>query len=465
MRQRKSNPIWMIVWIVALVAGDVAVGEEPNARVVVASDGETALSRALDSFLVALSQEDQEDPGFADFEKAREALNRARYRDAAKYFERVHEKYAQSAYADDALYWHAFALYKKERARRQDLESALEQLEKLYEGYRGTATYEDAQELEARIHARLAELGEESSAKKITDYAGEGDDEDLRIIALDALLQMNPDHAVPILSKVLVDNRDKSSVEMREKAIFILSQKQSPETLEIMLEVARNDPSLEVRENAVFWLSQVRGSEAVDALEEILLNSEDETIQEKAIFALSQHQSARAGAILREYARDSGKPVELRENAIFWLGQHHADENFDFLTGIYADLDEPALKEKVIFSIAQQGNQRSQAWLLDRVRDTSEEMELRENALFWAGQQGLIACEDLQSLYDTFEDHELREKMIFVVSQRRERACVDILIHIIRTEEDFKLRKNAIFWLSQTNDPRAISILEELIEQ
>ncbi|UCE01616.1 MAG: HEAT repeat domain-containing protein [Candidatus Latescibacterota bacterium] len=464
MLQRKSNPIWMIVSIAAFAAGDAAVGGERvvEAAVEVASDGEVTLSRALDSFLVARAQEDPEDPGFADFEKAREALNRARYRDAAKYFERVHEKYGESAYADDALYWHAFALYK--RGRRQDLDSALEQLQKLYEGYRGTATYEDAQELEARIHARLAELGEESSAKEVTGYAQEGDDEELRIIALNALLQMNPDKAMPILRKVLIDNRDKSSVEMRERAIFILSQKQSPETLGIMLDVARNDPDLEVRENAVFWLSQVRGPEAVDALEEILLNSEEEAIQEKAIFALSQHRSAHAGAILREYARDSSKSVELRENAIFWLGQHHADENFEFLTGVYADLDEPALKEKVIFSIAQQQNDRSQAWLLERVRDESEEMELRENALFWAGQQGLIACEDLRSLYDTFEDPELREKMIFVVSQRRESACVDILIHIVRTEEDFELRKNAIFWLSQTNDPRAIGILEELIE-
>src|SRR5256886_7252139 len=45
------------------------------------------------------------------------------------------------------------------------------------------------------------------------------------------------------------------------------------------------------------------------------------SLQEKAIFALSQQHSPKAADILRVYAERSDAPSEVREKAIFWLGQ------------------------------------------------------------------------------------------------------------------------------------------------
>ena len=115
------------------------------------------------------------------------------------------------------------------------------------------------------------------------------DDDDLRIAALNAVLQMDPDRAVPLLKTVLA-RRDAGAVCLRRKAVFLVSQKRTSETSAILLNAVRNDPDREVREQAVFWLSQVPGDETVAALDSVLRDPKtDQEIQEKAIFALSQH--------------------------------------------------------------------------------------------------------------------------------------------------------------------------------
>ena len=70
---------------------------------------------------------------------------------------------------------------------------------------------------------------------------------------------MDSERAMPILKKVL-ERRDTCSAGLRRKAVFLVSQKRTDETANILMNVARTDPDGEVREQAVFWLSQVPGS-------------------------------------------------------------------------------------------------------------------------------------------------------------------------------------------------------------
>ena len=252
-------------------------------------------------------------------------------------------------------------------------------------------------------------------------------------------------------------------MELRRQAVFLVSQHMTSETVDILLDLAhRNpDPDPEVREQAVFWLSQVDSPEAIDALESILRTSDDIEIQEKAIFALSQHSGSRSTEILKEYAERRDAPEELRENAIFWLGQ--SPGGGQYLRELYASADSETLKEKIIFGVAQSGDRADGDWLLERALDNSESIEVRKNALFWAGQTGMDVGR-LADLYSSVSDREMKEQIIFVLSQSSDqREAVDQLMAIAREEEDTELRKNAIFWLGQTDDPRVAEFLLSLI--
>ncbi|MGD2215803.1 MAG: HEAT repeat domain-containing protein [Gemmatimonadales bacterium] len=414
----------------------------------------------------------QQDPADQAYRAARERLNRGEYQHAAEMFAEVYRRYPNSNYAAQALYYQAFALYRNGRER--DLRAAEEALRELQSRYADEEVAQrDAEELMARIQGVLAQRGDAAAGEDVTRRARgigvggqeEACEDEIRIAALNALLQMNSEQALPILERVLAERgEDACSVEMRRKAVFLLSQHIDDANVDLLLDVVQNDPDSEVRQQAVFWLSQVPGERTVDALEEILQTSDDPELQNKAIFSLSQVETERAGQILRDYAMREGADPELRAQAIFWLGQSHGAENADFLREIYASTEEYEIKEKIIFSLAQIGDDQTASWLLDLAADPDEPMEMRKKALFWAGQSHVLSIREMGELYERMPERELREQIIFALSQRHEDGAVDLLLEIARTEEDVELRKKAIFWLSQVDDPRVAELLLQLIE-
>ena len=285
-------------------------------------------------------------------------------------------------------------------------------------------------------------------------------DNELRLDALDAVLNMDEVRAMPILLEVL-ERHGECDVEVRKKAVFMVSQQEIYETVAILEGVVHNDPSLEVQEQAVFWLSQVDAEEAVTALESVLFQSHRAELREKAIFALSQHGSGQAQQILRMYVR-SDAPEELRENAIFWIGQEGSDDDQMFLAELYADLGSEALKEKVIFAMSERANDASRRWLLEVANNRSESIELRKNAVFWLSQQGEYDANQFAALYRDAQE-EIKEQVLFALSQLDDPDAVADLIEIARNETNTDLRKNAMFWLGQSSDPRAAEFLAEVI--
>ena len=226
---------------------------------------------------------------------------------------------------------------------------------------------------------------------------------------------------------------------------------------------ARSDPDQEVREQAVFWLSQVPGSTGL--LEEILKGNGDQNIKEKALFSLSQQSEPRAQQILRDFAGRESENSDLREEAIFQLGQRRSTENTEFLRSLYTRLTNEDLKDKIMFSLSQQRDAGNEQWIMNIALNPKEDIELRKKALFLAGQSG-IAISELSKLYDRMNDTEMKDQIIFVLSQRQhDPAAMDKMFDIARNEKDPELRKKAIFWLGQSRDPRVQQFLLDLINR
>jgi HEAT repeat protein len=459
--------------------------------------------------IVAPAAWSAKDPADSLYREARAALGKGDYAKAAELFRKINKQYPDSDYAGESLYYLAFSEYRLGGSDR--LRSALQSLEKIQDDYPDLAKRSDARALRTRVCGELAKQGDEACAADIARSVGtavssavsgavagavagavqgavaagveggvstginasprraragcpsEDDDDDERIAALNALIQMDADRAMPILTKVL-ERRDPCSVGLRRKAVFLVSQKRTPETADVLLRIARNDPDEEVREQAVFWLSQVPDERAVTMLQEILGSSNNQEIKNKALFALSQHRSPKAAQFLRDFALRENESDELRGQAIFWLGQRRSPENAEFLRSLYTRIRSDEVKEKILFSLSQQRGVGNDKWLLDIVRNRNESVELRKKALFWAG-QGAAPADQLISLYSTLSDTEMREQLIFVYSQRRDAAMVDKLLDIAKNDREPELRKKAIFWLGQSRDPRVQQFLLDLINR
>ena len=247
------------------------------------------------------------------------------------------------------------------------------------------------------------------------------------------------------------------------EAIFAATLADSVEMVQPLYDIARNDSHpRETRDQAIFWMSQIDDDRVVGNLEKLLRGSRDEHIQDKAIFGLSQTNDDRARAVLREFAENDGPSDKVRGSAIFWLGQSRSGESPQYLRSLYSRVKSSNLKDKVIFSVAQQRGSDSEKWLLDLVRNESEPIEMRKKALFWAGQEG-ASISSLSSLYSGMRSNEMKEQMVFVLSQKRETAAVEKLMDIARNDPDRSIRRKALFWLGQSKDPRVMAMLTDMI--
>ena len=183
---------------------------------------------------------------------------------------------------------------------------------------------------------------------------------------------------------------------------------------------ARTDPDPEVREQAVFWLSQVGSERAVGALDSILRTSTDRRLQDKAIFALSQQDSPRAQLALRTYAERADAPRgapgagDLLDRAERRQGERRVSPR-----AVRPDQGRGARARRSCSPSPRWVEQENGKWLVGVARDRAQPIEIRKQALFWAG-QGDASIADLTSLYTTFDDREMKEQLIFVYSQRDE---------------------------------------------
>jgi TolA-binding protein len=414
-----------------------------------------------------------DDPADSLYRVAREMLNRSDFTRAAELFGDIGRKYPKSAYAADALYYRAFSLYRA--GGTDDLRQALSSLDTQLSRYPKAKTAGDADELRVRIRGTLAKRGDASSAAAISSAASDttscargavrDDENDVRVAAMNALLQMDSESAMPIIRQVL-QKRDGCTAVLRKKAVFLLSQKRSNDTEALLSDVIRNDPSSAVREDAIFWMGSIHSDRAASLLEEIATSSSDLPMREKAVFALSQQNSARSFALLRRLAEADDTPRRVRENVIFQLGQHPSPENAEYLRALYGKLgktNQDDLRKNILFSLSQMHGVGNDRWLVNQALDVSQNIEVRKQALWTAGQAG-IAANELIGMYDRLTDAAMKEQLIWVLAESRDKAAGDKLIEIATKDKDSKMREKALFWLGQKNDPRVKQIILDILK-
>ncbi|MGQ0701866.1 MAG: outer membrane protein assembly factor BamD, partial [Gemmatimonadales bacterium] len=180
----------------------------------------------------------QAGPDDSLYRRAREALNRDEYARAAQVFSTLRTRYPRSEYAPDAYYWEAYARYRI--GDLSSLRTALDLLERQARlrpsSSASTRSSGDAAALENRVLGELARQGDAAAARRLTVVAsgavaptpptattppvpaiaptppvpgGRGvgqradtrcrDEDDLQISALNSVMQMESERAIPIL--------------------------------------------------------------------------------------------------------------------------------------------------------------------------------------------------------------------------------------------------------------------------
>lgn len=268
----------------------------------------------------AFSARYPQDPADSVYKEARSLLNRGEWRRAATMFDRVAGRTPASAYAADALYWQAFALYRI--GGMNELREALAALDARKSRFPRAGNADDAESLTTRVAGALASRGDAAGTRRLQSTAAAGgntscDSEELsvRASALSTLMRNDPAAATPILSKVL-DRRDECSVTLRKSAVSIIGRKDDAASRRTLMDVAKNDPDASVRGDAIGYLAEANTDEVATTLDGIVRDEQAPGVQRSAVRALGNMTNPRAKAAIRALVERTAAPERLRIDAI-----------------------------------------------------------------------------------------------------------------------------------------------------
>ncbi|MFH2053113.1 MAG: HEAT repeat domain-containing protein [bacterium] len=400
----------------------------------------------------------------AKMEAGRTALNKGRFQEAAEYYRQVHESARGEDLAGNALYWEAFARYRLDRV--EELKEAAALLAQQAELYPDVETASDGEALLARIYGELAQRGEADAARKVRELSEEQVRAETQMAALHALMEMDPDKALPILENI-VTGKKKTSDEMRRNAVFMLCRYGEERSVDLLIKLLHESEDPELQSELVMCLSMTDSEKALDALVDFFGKTSDPELGEAALFAIGRHGGDRAFQMLVDIVQDTTRDPQMRRQALFGLGHTGRD---DQVAALAADIlkteTDPEMLEMALFSLSDLDSEVADRVFLDLIRNTAADDELRAQALFFASEREMVSLDMVRELYAGTDNRDLKQQICHVLTQMDDKeAALGLLIEIVGMEKDPEIKRDAVFWVSQFDDPRAADFLLEIINE
>ena len=349
-----------------------------------------------------------------DYERAQRSIERDEWADAVAQFQAIAA--AAGARADAALYWKAYALDKL--GQRADALTAVAELTKSFPKSRWLG---DARALEVQVRQR-------SGQAVPLDASG---DEELKLLALNALQQTSPDQAIPMLRQLLQGTQ---SLKLKERALFVLAQSRAPEARAVLSDVARQgNPDLQRR--AIDYLGMNSTTENRIVLAEVYRTSPDVDVKRRVLRAYMV--SGDRARVLE--AATAERNDDLRGEAVRQLGVMSAH---DELWQLYQKETSVPVKRQILQALFVGGN----ATRLIELAKTEPNAELRRTAVRNLGLMRTSATgAALVEIYTSQKEAEVRSAAVqglFVQNN------AEALVTLARRESDPAMKKELVQRLS-----------------
>jgi outer membrane protein assembly factor BamD (BamD/ComL family) len=314
------------------------------------------------------------------------------------------------SHAAEALYWKAYAQNKI--GHRADALATISALQTTYPDSRWIS---DARALALEVR--------QASGQTVT--AQDQPDDELKLLAINGLMNSEPDRALPLLEKLIESNQP---MKFKERALFVLSQSSSPKAREEVAQIARNNPDPALQKKALDDLALFGGSESRQLLAQIYASSSDLGIKHQILhdFMLSGDTDRLLGAAKTE------KVLELRVDAIHQLGLVGGQGE---LAKLYQQETNSDVKKAILHALFLSGDRQK----LFEIAGNDTDPAMKQEAIHNLGLLG--AQDDLGQLYQRQTSLDVKKEILRAMflggSGQR-------LLEIVRTETNPELRLEAI---------------------
>ena len=366
------------------------------------------------------------------YDDGQEALDEGRWEQAEAKFGQLSQ--LNGPQTDAALYWKAYAQY---HAGKRDV--ALASLAELNRRFPQSRWGKDAKALDIEVRQTTGQPPHPETQS----------DDELRLLAIQGLMNSAPERAMPLLKKVLEGSGSRRE---KDRALFVLAQNGSPAARQILGEIARGQNNPELQRKAVQYLGLFGGEESRKTLEEVYAATSDAQLKRailRSYMLAGDHERLFAAA-------KNEKDEEVRREAIRQLGLVHGQNE---LQQLYQSESSPALRRELLQAFFLAGD----ATKLVEVAQNEKDPELRRAAI---RNLGLIHSDDsakaLQTIYGKEADRSLREEVLNAYFLQGNATA---LVAIARGEKDPELKKAAVQKLSLMHSKEATDYLMELLNK
>lgn len=333
------------------------------------------------------------------------ALDERDYDRALRDFDQYYKGAAEikDARADGALYWKAYALSKL--GRRDDSLAMLAQLEKSYPSSRWL---NDAKALQLEVRQASGQGGSPESQT----------DEDLKLLAINSLMNTDAERVVPLLEKLLAD--PKASPRLKSRALFVLGQSRNQRAGEIIARYAKGPGNPDVQLKAVEYLGIYGSKENKQVLADVYASSSDVPLKR---------------AVLRSYmiAKDKDHLVaaaktetnlDLRREAIHQLGGLGAHAE---LAQLYSSETTPDLKRAIVQALSSKRDKTPD--ILVSMYTAETDKNLKRDILHSLHGQG--AAKQLIDVARKETDPALKQEAVRQLSMMRTKEAQDYMVELL----------------------------------
>jgi HEAT repeat protein len=362
------------------------------------------------------------------------AINDGQWAQAKSIFSNVASQHG--ARAEAALYWEAYAENKQGNAAR-----ALEICAELRHTYPQGNWVKECSALEIEIHGK--------SDDPMPPQAEQ--DEELKLLALNSLMQQDEARALPIIQQIL--NSDKSD-KLKDRALFVLAQDQSPQAQALLAQVASGERNPALQRRAIQMLAVGRGKQAAETLANIYRQTKNQEVKNAILHA---YLVIGTPDPLLEAARHETDP-ELVHTAVHTLGAMGATSQ---LLTLYHDSSSPEVKEQVIGGLIPAGQKGAEA--LGSIAASEQDPELRRKAIRNLGiAGGMSAAPALVATYKKNADVETKKAVaqaLFLAGDSHD------LVELARAERDPAVKQSLVQQLSLMHNKEATDYMLEILNK
>jgi HEAT repeat protein len=368
------------------------------------------------------------------YDQGREYIDQGKYDRAIERFTDVVSM--KGSRADAALYHKAWAQNKAGQPAE-----ALATIAVLAKDYPKSRYLTEAKALEAEVRRRSGQPVRPENES----------DEELKILAIAALQNSDPEQAVPMLEKLL---QGTASPRVKSRALFVLAQSDSPRAREVLKNIAKGNSTPDLQNRAIDYLGTHGGRESRAALAEIYGATPDVDVKRRILRAFMV--AGEKDRLLS--AAQSEQNADLRAEAVQQLGVMGAHEE---LWQLYQKETATDVKKRIIQAMFVGGNA---ARLIDLAK-TEKNPELRRTAVRNLGIMGSKRASDaLVEIYNTDKDPDIRRAVINGLFQQGNATA---LVDLARKEQDTGMKKEIVSKLSVmgSKDPVVMQFMMELLSK